>query len=218
MAAERRLHAEPKRLEQPACSNGRRRHGRTGWGGQEAPPSGLHLPQLQRVRRKVSVSHRSPVLPVCAELEMIRLRVLQSSFKLNCFEIPVSCHFNANPRWRGNASIQIRNANVTALSFRSCCFYGPVIFPLRHRGSGVGKKKQHICHIAGCGKVYGKTSHLRAHLRWHSGERPFVCNWMFCGKRFTRSDELQRHRRTHTGETAESPTSGLHCSFQVNRY
>nr|XP_020469631.1 transcription factor Sp3-like isoform X1 [Monopterus albus]XP_020469632.1 transcription factor Sp3-like isoform X1 [Monopterus albus]XP_020469633.1 transcription factor Sp3-like isoform X1 [Monopterus albus] len=68
------------------------------------------------------------------------------------------------------------------------------------RGSGIGKKKQHICHIPGCGKVYGKTSHLRAHLRWHSGERPFVCNWMFCGKRFTRSDELQRHRRTHTGE------------------
>ncbi|KAM3607242.1 uncharacterized protein V6R79_004047 [Siganus canaliculatus] len=68
------------------------------------------------------------------------------------------------------------------------------------RGSSTGKKKQHICHIAGCGKVYGKTSHLRAHLRWHSGERPFVCSWMYCGKRFTRSDELQRHRRTHTGE------------------
>ncbi|KAM8857725.1 transcription factor Sp3a isoform 2-T2 [Synchiropus picturatus] len=68
------------------------------------------------------------------------------------------------------------------------------------RGSTMGKKKQHICHITGCGKVYGKTSHLRAHLRWHSGERPFVCSWMYCGKRFTRSDELQRHRRTHTGE------------------
>lgn len=62
------------------------------------------------------------------------------------------------------------------------------------------KKKQHICHYADCKKVYGKTSHLRAHLRWHNGERPYVCGWSFCGKKFTRSDELQRHRRTHTGE------------------
>ncbi|XP_022670649.1 transcription factor Sp9-like isoform X1 [Varroa jacobsoni] len=67
-------------------------------------------------------------------------------------------------------------------------------------GAHLRKKNIHSCHIPGCGKVYGKTSHLRAHLRWHTGERPFVCNWLFCGKRFTRSDELQRHLRTHTGE------------------
>ncbi|XP_063281443.1 transcription factor Sp6 [Pelobates fuscus] len=66
-------------------------------------------------------------------------------------------------------------------------------------GEGTKRKNLHNCHIPGCGKAYAKTSHLKAHLRWHSGDRPFVCNWLFCGKRFTRSDELQRHLQTHTG-------------------
>ena len=67
-------------------------------------------------------------------------------------------------------------------------------------GPDLKGKKQHLCFIQGCTKVYAKTSHLKAHIRWHSGERPFLCTWIFCGKRFTRSDELQRHFRTHTGE------------------
>jgi uncharacterized Zn-finger protein len=114
-----------------------------------------------------------------------------------------SNNFNLNRDITDNRqenSEETENSPENTFEISSCTTSSSIVSsPSPSPSETLNRPRNYLCTYPDCNKSYLKSSHLKQHVRSHTGEKPYKCNWANCSWEFTRSDELTRHYRKHTG-------------------
>lgn len=173
-------------------------------------------PERHSVLHPSSPNQKAPLLPNFSPLQRDLSPKANGAMQYGNFTTPSTPSSASSLQSLAPASVN--EAHEIDVCKRTVAMHEQKVSPVKRSiRTPRGIREVYICPFPRCDRISSEHSNMKAHLRLHTGERPYVCRVASCRKSFRWKSSLTYHERALHSNSRPYQCSGCRKSFVERR-